>query len=141
MDDPTELSDRTASESARRRLLLSFVAFLFLFGQPVIVLALTVLSATLPSLAVVVAGTGLLAAPAARAFVRADRSVGRLADFVLAVAGVQIVLLLLAHVALSEAGPMATVPRPAIVFVSYPVAYYLVYRSGATGALNLGSRG
>ncbi|WP_136717419.1 hypothetical protein [Halorientalis salina] len=141
MGDPTEMPDRAAPESARRRLLLSFVAFLFLFGQPVVVFALTVLSAPLPSLAVVVAGTGLLAAPTASAFVRADRSVGRLADFVLAVAGVQIVLILLAHVALSDAGSMATVARPAIVFVSYPVAYYLVYHSGAAKALNDRSRG
>lgn len=113
-----------------RAVALAFVVFLALLGQPVVVFAFAVLSPDLPSLVVIALGTAVLAWSVTRLFVRLGGSVDRLADFVLVLASVQLVLALLSQAALTTVGT-ATVPLPmlvlALVFVGYPVAYYVVY--------------
>jgi hypothetical protein len=124
-----------ADESARtalssRQVALAFVVFLVLFGQPVVVFALAARSPGLPSLVVIAVGTALLAGSVTRLFVRRGGSVDRLADFLLVLAGTQLVLALLTQAALT-AVDTATVSLPmlltALVLVGYPVAYYVVY--------------
>lgn len=135
--DATELGgagERSAGEeSPGQRLALAVVAFLLLFGQPVFVFALAVLTPTLPSLAVIGGGTVLLAVPMARAFVRQGGSLSRLGDFVLVLAFAQVSLALLGRPLLDavEADVVTTAVQPGIVLVSYPVAYYVSYRRPA----------
>jgi hypothetical protein len=111
----------------RRGVVLAFVAFLFCFGQPVVVVALAVGSPSVASLAVIVVGTSLLAGPAARAYVRQGWSVSRLADYVLAVGFVQLGIVVAGRLAVAEAGGPAGL-QPGLVVASYPVVYLLLTR-------------
>ncbi|MFB6164641.1 MAG: hypothetical protein ABEJ31_05735 [Haloarculaceae archaeon] len=117
-------------EALDRRTLLAVCCFAALFGQPAVVVALAAGSADPATLSVVVVGTALLSIPAARAFVRRGRSVGRLADVLITAALVQMLLVLV--VDFLEGMPAladAAWTRPAIALASFPMAYAVVYRA------------
>ena len=120
---------RGGTESGpRERCVLAGLAFTLLFGQPVVVFALAVLSPGVPELAVITLGTVALAATTARAYVRRGGSVGRLGEFLLVLAAVQLVVAVSVRVALAVLQPTGlalAATRPAIVVVSYPLAYYV----------------
>lgn len=118
---------RVRDSLPRRQLVLAFVAFLLLFGQPAVIFALAVTSPSVATFAVIVAGTAVLAGPTARAYVGQGWSVSRLADYVLAVALVQIGLVVVSRVALAGSGGPAMV-QPGIVLVSYPIVYVVLTR-------------
>ncbi|MFD1586122.1 hypothetical protein ACFR9U_03945 [Halorientalis brevis] len=140
--DPAGIAGRTIPESPRRELLLAFAAFLLVYGQPSVVCARVLLSVTLPSLAVIVVGSMLLAAPTARTFVRQGGSISRLADFVIVAALVQIVVTLLGLlvVAAANGDDLTALARATIVLSSYPIAYYVVYRAGGVSPLPVSFR-
>lgn len=110
----------------RRRLLLAFVGFLLLFGQPALIFALALTAPSVVSLAVIVVGTAVLAGPAARAYLGQGWSVSRLADYVLAVGLVQIGLVVVSRV--THAGGASPAIQPGIVLVSYPVVFVVLTR-------------
>ena len=91
-----------------------------------LIFALALTSPSVPTLAVILVGTAVLAGPAARAYVGKGWSVSRLADYVLAVALVQIGLVVVSRVALAGGGPSAI--QPGIVLVSYPVVFVVLTR-------------
>lgn len=140
--DPVKSTGRTASDTPRRQLFLAFAAFLLVYGQPSVVCARVLLSVTLPSLAVIVVGSMVLAAPTARAFVRQGGSISRLADFVIVAALVQIVVALVGElvVAATSGGDLSAISRAAIVLASYPIAYYVIYRAGDASPLPVSFR-
>lgn len=116
-------------------LVLAVFVFTLLFGQPVVVFALAVLSPGLSSLAVIVAGSALLAVPTGRVFLRQGGSVSRLGDFVLALAVVQILVVLTSRGLYTVVEPgetVSTAAQPVVVLVSYPVTYYVVYHLAPT---------
>jgi hypothetical protein len=115
------------SAARRRQFALSFAAFLFLFGQPVVVFALALLTPTPRTLLVIAVGTVALAATAARSFTRQGRSIGRLADFLLVLAGTQVLLFVVAT-AMGPGGRLTPTARPVVVLLGYPVAYAVTYR-------------
>jgi len=129
--DSAPTTDSGSGESSRRQFTLAFAVIAVLFGQPAVVFALALGAPGFRSLLIVAAGTALLAGTLARWFVRRGRSVSRLADFVLALAAIQIALVLLGQFTMRVLGAAPPVPpaaQPAVVLVAYPVAYYLVYR-------------
>lgn len=134
-------TDTASGVRSREEFLLAFGGFCLLFGQPVVVFALATGTPGLGSLAVIASGTVVLAAMTARVFVRQQRSVGRLGDFIIALAAVQLALAAVLLVLLRVVEPRSVTvaaTRVAAVLAAYPLAYYAVYRGVPVSVLDLG---